>query len=180
MKKILRWLSVTLICFSLIVISAGVILFLFFGSTRIDDQSKCPFCNQKIIDNQKIYEDDLVFVLYTHKPIFPGHCLILPKRHVERFEQLSDIEMMHIGQIIRKVNVAVQKVFGTSPYLLHQKNGWEVGQSVPHVHFHYIPRLENDGSTIKFVVNMCMAGLKGPIKPNETQEIVEKLRNAWD
>ena len=138
----------------------------------------CPFCNQEILDYQKFYEDDLVAALYTHKPIFPGHCLVIPKRHVERFEMLSDAELVQIGHVIKKVNRAAEKVFGTSSYLLLQKNGKEVGQTVPHLHFHYIPRQAGDDSTLKFLIKMYWSSFASPISANEMHEAVEKMRQA--
>lgn len=138
----------------------------------------CAFCNEKILNNQKFYEDDLVMALYTHKPMLPGHSLIIPKRHIERFEMLSDEEFTRIGQVIKKVNSAVQKVFGTSAYLLLQKNGKEVGQTVPHVHFHYIPRQAGEDSTIKFMTQMYISNLLNPLDPEEMYSIVEKMSSA--
>ena len=136
----------------------------------------CAFCDPKVLDRQKFYEDDLVLALYTHKPILPGHCLVLPKRHVERFEVLTDSEITQIGRVIKKVDQAVTKVFGTSSYILLQKNGIEAGQSVPHVHVHYIPRKEGDSSTFGFLVKMYIANAKGPISPDEMQQIIERLK----
>jgi histidine triad (HIT) family protein len=140
----------------------------------------CPFCDSNVLNQQTFYEDDLVLALYTHKPIFPGHCLIIPKRHVERFEELTSEEITQIGEMIKKVNQAVEKVFDTSSYLLLQKNGSEVGQSVPHVHFHYIPRKANDSSTLKFLIKMYIANIKGPISPDEMRENIEKLKASHD
>src|ERR1700737_1272003 len=85
-------------------------------------ESYCAFCDTDVLNRQKFYEDDLVLALYTHKPILPGHCLIIPKRHVERFEMLTDEEITHMGRIIKKVNQAAVQVFKTSSYLLLQKN----------------------------------------------------------
>lgn len=136
----------------------------------------CAFCDPDVLDRQKFYEDDLVLALYTHKPILPGHCLVISKRHVERFELLTDEEITQIGRVIKKVDRAVTKVFGTSSYLLLQKNGLEVGQSVPHVHVHYIPRKEGDSSTLGFLVKMYVANAKGPISAEEMQEAVERLK----
>lgn len=62
----------------------------------------CPFCDRAVIERQAFYEDDLVLALYDHKPIFPGHSLIIPKRHVERFEQLTEEEITQIGRAIKK------------------------------------------------------------------------------
>jgi histidine triad (HIT) family protein len=162
----------------LICIIGGVYFFLMrpFSHSSVNEQ--CAFCDPSVLNNQKFYEDDLVLALYTHKPILPGHCLIVSKRHVERFEMLTDAEMTQIGRVIKKVNQAVEKVFETSSYLLLQKNGLEVGQSVPHVHFHYVPRKAGDDSTIQFVVKMYIANAKQPISQDEMHEIVEKLRQA--
>src|SRR4029078_13357621 len=131
------------VCF-IVLIFAGTFFYFSFDSTNSLKNDYCPFCDSKVIEYQKFYEDDLVIALYTHRPIFPGHSLIIPKRHVERFEMLNDQEITRISQVIKKVDKAAQKVFGTSAYLLLQKNGREVGQTVPHVHFHYIPRKTGD------------------------------------
>lgn len=136
----------------------------------------CAFCDPAVLKRQTFYEDDLVIALYTHKPIYPGHSLIIPKRHVERFEGLTDAEITQIGRVIKKVNQAVMKVFGTSSYLLLQKNGAEVGQTVPHVHFHYVPRKAGDDSTIQFLANMYIANLKPPISQDEMRDVVDKLK----
>lgn len=138
----------------------------------------CAFCDQAVLDNQVFYEDELVLALYTHKPIYPGHCLIVSKRHVERFELLSDEEITQMGRVIKKVHGAVSKVFGISSYLLLEKNGVEVGQTVPHVHFHYIPRKTGDDSTISFMVRMLIANVKPPISKEEMDQAVTQLKEA--
>jgi len=148
------------------------------NSDKVLDKNYCAFCDEKVLKAQKFYEDDLIAVLYTHKPIFPGHCLIIPKRHIQRFEELSDEEILQIGRAIKKVNLAVQKVFKTSAYLLLQKNGYEVGQSIFHVHFHYVPRKAKDASEIKFIIKMYLADIKRPMSQAKTQKIVEKMRRA--
>lgn len=176
MPKKLPFFTIVLIC----LIIGGV----YFGFVKPFSQASfndpCPFCDQNVLNNQTFYEDDLVLALYTHKPIFPGHCLIIPKRHVERFEILTDAEISQIGKVIKKVNQAVIKVFKTSSYLLLQKNGLEVGQSVPHVHFHYIPRKAGDDSIIQFMINMYIANFKHPLSQDDMHETVEKLRQAID
>jgi len=138
----------------------------------------CAFCNPAVLARQTFYEDDLVLALYTHKPIFPGHCLVIPKRHVERFEGLTDEEITEMGRALKKVNSAVRQVFGTSPYILLQKNGREVGQTVPHVHIHYIPRKAGDSSALWFVIKLFVRNAMKPISPEETRENVEKLQAA--
>lgn len=146
--------------------------------TQSENPQECPFCSQTVLQRQKFYEDERVMALYTHKPIQPGHVLIIPKRHVERFEELTDAEVSHIGQVVKKVDTAVQRVFGTSSYLLLQKNGKEVGQTVSHLHVHYIPRKSGEDSTLGFLLNMFWANIKSPIPPHEIEKIVAELKAA--
>src|SRR5580704_15955828 len=87
----------------------GGIYFYFSRDASGLDRKYCAFCDKAVLDRQKFYEDDLVLALYTHRPIFPGHCLVIPKRHVPRFERLTDAESARICQIIQRVTTAVVK-----------------------------------------------------------------------
>jgi diadenosine tetraphosphate (Ap4A) HIT family hydrolase len=73
--------------------------------------SYCPFCDPAVIERQAFYEDDLVIVLYNYKPIFPGHSLIIPKRHIENFAHLTEEEITQIGRAIKKTHLLVSEVF---------------------------------------------------------------------
>ncbi len=155
-----------------------ILLILSVFASELNESKYCAFCDSKVLEAQTFYEDDLVLALYTHKPIFPGHCLIIPKRHLERFEMVSDEEALRMTQVIKKVDLAVSKVFGTSSYLLLQKNGYEVGQEVPHVHFHYIPRKAGEDSTAEFIFRMFLVNILNPIEQQEMQNIVAQLKQA--
>jgi len=158
---------------SLSVLSIGV--YFLIPSPKLS-KDYCAFCDPKVIESQKFYEDDAIIALYTHKPVVPGHCLIIPKRHAERFEQLTDQEAASISNVIKKVDQASIKVFNRASYLLMQKNGVEAGQTVPHVHFHYFPRQAGDDSSVKFMAQMLISVLKKPLPPAEIKEICEKMK----
>lgn len=106
---------------------------------QISSMDGCPFCQEETLARQVFYRGNGALGLLTHKPAVPGHVLIIPERHVERFEDLTSEELIAIGDTIKKVDIAVRKTFGYTDYLLLQKNGRGAGQSVPHVHFHYLP-----------------------------------------
>ncbi len=99
----------------------------------------CAFCDPKVLERQTFYTGKGAFGILTYKPAVSGHVLIIPERHVERFEDLTSEELEAIGDAIQKVDAVARKKFGHSDYLLIQKNGKGAGQSVPHVHFHYVP-----------------------------------------
>ena len=142
------------------------------------DTKFCAFCEREILNRQKFYEDDLVIALYTHKPVVEGHFLIIPKRHVERFEMLSNEEVLQMNQVIKKVHQASMQTFGTNSYLLLQKNGAEVGQTVPHVHIHYMGRKAGEGSTLGFMIKMLITPLLSPISIETMSLLTQKMHVA--
>jgi histidine triad (HIT) family protein len=121
----------------------SALILLIFGACTIDFQGVriegCPFCKTEILEAQTFFRSNLVLGLITHKPALPGHVLIIPTRHIERFEELTAQEMAEIAVAIQKIDKRIRETFGYPDYLLLQKNGRGAGQSVPHLHFHYIP-----------------------------------------
>lgn len=113
------------------------VLFVFNRETGLE--KSCAFCRDEVLERQTFYTGNRVLGVLTHKPALNGHVLIIPKRHVERFEDLDPDEVEEIFIAVKKIDRAVQETFGNTDYLLIQKNGVMAGQSVPHVHFHYLP-----------------------------------------
>lgn len=175
-KKLIYSVVIIAICSTVLTLIYVVNSF----TSSLSTETPCAFCDHKIVSRQKFYEDDLVIALCTHKPIVPSHFLVIPKRHVERLEMLSTEEISHIHKVIKKVNQASQQVFQTSSYFIHQKNGQEVGQSVPHVHFHFIAKSAEDDSHLKFLVNMIIAHLKSPMTSKELQNITKRMKTCME
>ena len=145
----------------------------------------CPFCQSDVRERQLFYRGDEVLGLTTHKPAVKGHVLIIPNRHVERFEELRPSEVVEISAVVQKVDQAVRQVHGTSGYLLIQKNGREAGQSVPHVHFHYLPVKEGGSQALlafKFFLSPWLPALTGEeMKPEIvvlSDALVDQLEEA--
>lgn len=111
-----------------------------------------PFTDPKVIGMQEYMHTEHACGLISLTPMGPGHCLIIPKRKVARFEQLSNEELIEMAYIARKTHEAVQKQLGACGYILLQKNGTNVGQSVAHVHWHYVPRPVEYRSVLKFAL----------------------------
>jgi len=156
-------------------IRAFVFIFLFFGFVLYSEESYCPFCDPKILDYQVFYEDDIVLGLYTHKPSVEGHSLIIPKRHVERYEELTDEEILRVSDLIKKTHHAVSKAYGKEHYLILEKNGREAGQEVFHVHFHLIPTAEGS-SRLYYLAKILLRPLFSPISERTMKENIEKIR----
>ncbi|AJF62329.1 MAG: Histidine triad (HIT) protein [archaeon GW2011_AR20] len=121
----------------------------------------CVFC--KIIKNKipaiKVYEDDEVLAILDVRPATKhgGHTLVMPKEHFELITDLPDDLLKKLSLVIKKISKALLK-FGNGLNIL-QNNKKYAGQVIPHVHFHLIPRFENDNVKVeKWVVNEYREG----------------------
>ncbi|MEM7174435.1 MAG: HIT family protein [Chlamydiota bacterium] len=147
-------------------------------------EDQCALCDPKIIKKQVFYEGELVRVFYDYKPIFPGHCLIVPKRHVRYFHEISLEEGSEMCATVKKLHRAIAQVFQKSDYVLIQKNGLLGGQTVDHVHIHYVPPEIVDpagGATMEnFVKCKNQADKQGPISQEEVAKYVQLLKEAFE
>lgn len=105
----------------------------------------CDFC--KIINKQLsahiVYEDEQLISFLDIDPIHEGHVLIVPKKHVDSIEKLSDDELIDIMRVARKVVVTLKTVYGNEGYSIMQNGGKVCDYG--HAHFHVFPRYDNDG-----------------------------------
>jgi histidine triad (HIT) family protein len=107
----------------------------------------CIFC--KIINGEipsyKIYEDESTFAFLDIKPVNPGHTLIIPKKHYQNLEEISETDLQSLILVVKKIGAKIKQELGVPGYNCYENNDPVAGQVIPHLHFHIIPRLENDG-----------------------------------
>lgn len=128
----------------------------------------CIFC--KIIAGEipchKVYEDDKVLAFLDIKPVNPGHVLILPKKHYQNIEEINEDYLTAVIIIVKKIGKLLKDKLGIAGYNVHENNDLIAGQTVPHIHFHIIPRIDGDG------LNHWS---HKPYKDDEAEEILKKL-----
>ncbi len=117
-----------------------------------------------------IFEDELSLAFLDHRPVFPGHCLLIPKAH---FETLTDLPEDLIGPFFKNVQLlsrAVESAMEAHGTFVAMNN--RVSQSVPHLHTHIVPRRRKDG----------LKGFFWPRQPYKSEEeaesVQEKIRRA--
>ncbi len=110
----------------------------------------CIFCGivSGKIPSYTLYEDEQIKVFLDLYPVSEGHCLYVSKKHYEFLEEVPEEEMNFLNKLPKILNI-VKSTVNASGINIIQNNGRDAGQIVPHVHFHIIPRFENDGK-IKF------------------------------
>lgn len=87
-----------------------------------------------------IYEDDLTLSFLDIMPATEGHTLVIPKEDAETVFDCSPDAVAATIRTTQKVAAAVKKAFACPGLMLVQLNGAEAGQSIPHLHFHILPR----------------------------------------
>jgi len=102
----------------------------------------CPFC--ELPAERIVNQNDLAMEIRDGYPISPGHTLIIPKRHIGSFFELSKAE---VGAMLELVTIAKRNLdtqLSPDSYNIGINDGPHAGQTVPHVHMHLIPRYQGD------------------------------------
>ena len=108
-----------------------------------DPNNPCLFCNSKI--SGIAHENELAYASYDTYPVSEFHCLIIPKRHVMDYFELSNEELIACNDLIKIVKQEViEKDKSVKAFNVGTNAGKEAGQSIMHCHVHLIPRREGD------------------------------------
>jgi histidine triad (HIT) family protein len=88
----------------------------------------------------RVYEDEHVLAFLDIAPVAPGHTLVIPKEPARTLDELSDDSAAALGRVLPRICRAVKRVTGSAAYNVLQNNEALAHQAVFHVHFHIIPK----------------------------------------
>lgn len=88
----------------------------------------------------RVYEDEHVLAFLDIAPVAPGHTLVIPKEPARTLDELSEESAAALGRVLPRICRAVKRVTGTAAYNVLQNNESLAHQAVFHVHFHIIPK----------------------------------------
>jgi histidine triad (HIT) family protein len=114
--------------------------------TRFEHRTDvCPFCEivKGTVPRHIVFQDEVSIAFLDMSPVFPGHCLLIPKEH---YQTLSDLPTNLIAPLFANAQLlvkAVQLGLGSHGTFVAINN--KVSQSVPHLHIHVVPRRHRDG-----------------------------------
>jgi histidine triad (HIT) family protein len=105
----------------------------------------CLFCRiaSREVPAVVIYEDENTFAFLDHRPLFPGHILLVPRVH---FETLGDLPATQVAPFFKNAQLlsrAIESALEAEGTFVAMNN--RVSQSVPHLHVHIVPRRRKDG-----------------------------------
>ena len=103
-------------------------------------QNFCVFC--KIIDRQLpakvIKETDDIMVIDNIAPKTPIHYLVIPKKHIKDINSLENEDALLVGKSVLMMKQLSAELPGSQDFRLVVNNGLDAGQSVFHLHFHFL------------------------------------------
>lgn len=105
----------------------------------------CTFCRILAGDlpADVVLSDDDVVAFLDHRPLFPGHVLVVPRQHVELLGDLPAAALGPLSARVQQISAVVPPALGAEGTFVAVNNG--VSQSVPHLHVHVVPRRRGDG-----------------------------------
>ena len=109
---------------------------------KFDPNNPCLFCYPK---PEEIIAETKHAVLITDSfPVSKGHCLIIPRRHIETYFECTDIENREFRELTLIAKKHLDEKYSPDGYNIGCNNGLSAGQSVFHLHIHIIPRYKGD------------------------------------
>lgn len=131
----------------------------------------CIFCDfpKEKRDREKLilYRGEHAFVIMNNYPYNPGHVMIAPYRHVGKWEDLNDEELLEIMKLSQLVIKALKRAMNPDGFNLGVNLGRVAGAGIDdHVHLHVVPRWNGDTNFMPVV--------------DDTKVIPESLEEAYD
>ena len=135
---------------------------------RASQSIACPFCSlvRKEVRAFEVFRDEISLSFLDRRPVFLGHCLLIPRSH---FETLYDLPKNLIGPFFANAQIVgkgVQTALGADGTLILINN--KVSQSVPHLHIHIIPRKVGDH----------LRGFMWPRRKYESEDQMAKIASS--
>jgi diadenosine tetraphosphate (Ap4A) HIT family hydrolase len=105
-----------------------------------EDNCSCELC----VPGDVLFEDDLAYVRYDDHALSRGHVLVVPKRHVAGYFEMTRDEKLAVQTLLDRAHATIDSEFHPDGYNIGVNVGRAGGQSRMHVHVHLIPRYRGD------------------------------------
>ena len=136
------------------------------GALTTETPHACRFCQiiRREIPSAIVFEDETSLAFLDTHPLFPGHCLLVPKAHYETLADLPRALVAPLFQNAQRIERAIENSLQAEGTFVAINN--RVSQSVPHLHIHLVPRHKKDG----------LKGFFWPRKPYKDQETMQRVQ----
>tara|TARA_Y100000816_G_scaffold285869_1_gene266117 strand:+ start:139 stop:507 length:369 start_codon:yes stop_codon:yes gene_type:complete len=101
---------------------------------------KSPFLDER----DRLFENEIGFVIYDKYPVNEGHCLVIPNRVYSEYFDSTPEEIKGLNELLFKTKDYLDKEYEPTGYNIGINCGQDSGQTVFHLHIHIIPRYKGD------------------------------------
>ena len=131
---------------------------------------ECLFCKiiRGEIPSKKVYEDENTIAFLDINPATEGHTLVVGKNHKNNIFDVDENELKQMIQTTKKVAQNIKDKLDPEGVNIVQNNGQKAGQMVSHIHFHVVPRYEDDQVIIQFPREQA--------QENELDNVLKKIK----
>ena len=128
----------------------------------------CVFCRiaAGTAEASLVFQDERTLAFLDHRPLFPGHCLLMPRLHAATLADLPGELLQPLFGVAQRLTNALERALGAHGSFVAINN--RVSQSVPHLHVHVVPRRTKDG----------LRGFFWPRQRYESAAAMEQVRAA--
>ena len=105
-----------------------------------EKEYQSPFLDKR----ERLFENEVGFVIYDGFPVSKGHCLVVPKRVYPDYFDSTPEELKGLNELIFKTKEFLDKKYKPTGYNIGVNSGEDSGQTVFHLHIHLIPRYKGD------------------------------------
>jgi diadenosine tetraphosphate (Ap4A) HIT family hydrolase len=127
----------------------------------MDNNNPCLFCDKENQKFQLIAENDFAVARWDQFPVSTGHALIIPKKHVASFFDLTNEEVVKMFSLMGEVKDIIQNQYNPDGFNIGVNDGEAAGRTIHHLHIHLIPRYKGD-------INQPRGGVRNII-PNKVK-----------
>lgn len=99
--------------------------------------NSCPLCTP--VDENILWRDSLLRVIRVDDPHYPGFCRVIVNRHIKEMSDLPEHERLQLLRTVLAVETALRELLNPDKINLAS-----LGNQVPHLHWHVIPRFSDD------------------------------------
>lgn len=137
----------------------------------------CPFCLPETV--RIFYAGNLTLAIWDAYPVSPGHALLIPRRHVASWFDMTPDERKEIADALGIVRETIARTHGPDGFNIGVNVGPAAGQTVGHVHVHVIPRYTGDMGDPRGGVRHVLPGRGFYAQGEPIAHVVRDTEGPW-
>jgi diadenosine tetraphosphate (Ap4A) HIT family hydrolase len=118
----------------------------------------CELCSPGLV----LLENQLAYAEAEKNSLSRGHCIVVPRRHVADFFEMTHPEQMAVIELLNLARGRIQSEHAPDGYNVGVNVGRAAGQSRMHVHVHLIPRYAGDVADPSGGIRCVLGGKRAP------------------